>query len=80
MTRPGSRSDDLWEIVCPRCCPPGSNDDPAGRVARLTFPHFHRRTAGLSGAVRLERFEALPAAAQDACWDHLARALEGSAR
>ena len=59
--------------------PPGStegDDDPAGRVARLTFPHFHRLTAGLSGAVRLERFEALSPGAQDACWRDLARALE----
>jgi len=58
---------------------PGStegDDDPAGRVARLTFPHFHRLTAGLSGAVRLELFGALPADAQDAYWRHLARELE----
>ncbi len=45
-------------------------------VARLTFPHFHRLTAGLSGAVRLERFEALSPGAQDACWRDLARELE----
>jgi len=59
--------------------PPGStegDDDPAGRVARLTFPHLHRLTAGLSGAVRLERFEALSPGAQNACWRDLARELE----
>jgi len=52
------------------------DDDPPGRAARLTFPHFHSQTAGLSGPERLERFGALPPDAQDACWRHLARELE----
>jgi len=41
-----------------------------------SFERFHRLTAGLSGAERLELFGALPPAGQAACWRDLARELE----
>ena len=74
--RPGCRRTARTASRGDPSCSTEGDDDPAGRVARLTFPHFHRLTAGLSGAVRLERFEALSPGAQDACWRDLARELE----